>query len=87
EGGNGKELLADRYKIHRSFSNYLDIERYILEKRDGLRNLDLLTLCNYDNGLFAKGPKKILQSYYNCLLANSKKPYFLDNTIASQSTP
>ena len=72
---NPERLLADIYTIHNTiFDNYISIERYI-------NGHNLLTLCNYNNGLFARGPEKILKYYFDCLKKAGMEPYFYGEYI------
>lgn len=43
----------------------------------------MLKLCTNDNGLFARGPKRILNKYEECLNANGIKTNFI-NEIESE---
>ncbi len=68
--GNPEKLLADIYTIHNAiFDNYISIEKF-------LNGNNLLTLCNANHGLFARGSKQILKYYFNCLDKAGKEPYF-----------
>lgn len=78
---NGKsetpdELLADIYRLHRrEFGQEFEIEKY-------LNNcIDFSSLCHSDFGLFAKGPKKILDLYFLCLEKHKMIPYYYDYEI------
>lgn len=67
---NPEKLLAAIYTIHNTiFDNYISIEKF-------LNGNNLLTLCNSNNGLFARGPKQILDHYFNSLQEAGNEPYF-----------
>lgn len=62
-------LLADLYSTHqKSFGNFLSLDKY-LNKEVNLPDLGCF-------GLFARGPKKILEVYFDCLHRSGAKPYF-----------
>ncbi|RZK01794.1 MAG: hypothetical protein EOO46_19210, partial [Flavobacterium sp.] len=67
---NPEKLLADIYSIHNStFDNYIPLEKFI-------NSNSLLTLCTSNNGLFGRGPKRILNYYFDSLKKAGKEPYF-----------
>ena len=71
DGSNGDKLFVDFHKLHKSlFGKYFDIDKYLND------SLDLNSLCNSNVGIFAHGPMKILEHYYNCLKKNGRKPYY-----------
>jgi hypothetical protein len=72
---NPERLLADIYAIHDSiFDNHIPLEKFINDK-------SLLTVCKSDTGLFARGPKKILTYYFDCLKKAGKEPYYFGEHI------
>ncbi len=78
ENENADNLLADIYRIHRAkFGNKFEIEKYLNVC------MSLSELCNSKSGLFASGPKKILENYFLCLKKHNRKP----NYENSNTTP
>jgi hypothetical protein len=72
---NPEKLLADIYTIHnRTFDNYIPLEKF-------LNGNNLLTLCSYSIGKFARGPKKILSYYFECLEKAGSEPYFYGDFV------
>jgi hypothetical protein len=68
---NPELLLLDIYRIHDEiFEEYIPLGKFI-------NGHDLLELCKSNNGLFARGPKKILSYYFDCLKKAGKEPYYL----------
>jgi len=68
---NPEALLADLCVTHqKSFGNFLPLGKFF----NGANNF--LELCNSGFGLFSKGPKKILDVYYDCLQRAGTEPYF-----------
>ena len=45
---------------------------------------NLLTLCKSNIGLFAHGPKQILNHYFACLTKAGKEPYFFGDNPAKK---
>lgn len=75
ETNNPEMLLADIYTVHNTiFNGYISLEKY-------LNGSNLLTLCKSNNGLFARGPERILKYYFDCLHKAGKEPYFYGNYI------
>ena len=75
---NPERLLADIYSIHNStFDNYIPLEKFI-------NGNSLLTLCQSNNGLFGRGPKRILNYYFDSLKKAGKEPYFYGDYIAKK---
>lgn len=75
---NPEKLLADIYSIHNStFENYIPLEKF-------LNGNNLLTVCKSNNGLFGRGPKRILNYYFDCLKKAGKEPYFYGEYIAKK---
>lgn len=77
---NGKakspdKLLSDIYQIHnKRFGSWIGVENYLNAERD------LYYLCNSQFGLFAKGPKEILEVYEGCLSSHNMNPHFLGDS-------
>ena len=70
-----EKLLVDLYNLHFSnYSNDLDFGLGINAPNG------MLKLCTNDNGLFARGPKRILIKYAECLTANGIKTNFISET-------
>ena len=70
KGDNPELLLSNIYELHTIvFDNLIPFEKF-------LRGRQLLMLCKSDTGLFARGPKSILQFYFDNLLKAGKEPYF-----------
>ena len=70
---NPEKLLVDLYNSHISnYSNDLDFGLGINAPNG------MLKLCTNDNGLFARGPKRILYKYEECLKANGIKTNFIN---------
>ncbi len=69
---NPEKILIDLYNSH--ISNYNnDLEFGLgINAPNGM-----LKLCTNDNGLFARGPKRILNKYAECLNANGIKTNFI----------
>jgi len=75
---NPEKLLADIYSIHNSvFDNHIPLEKF-------LNGNSLLTLCRSGHGLFARGPKRILKYYFDCLTKAGKEPYYLGDNVATK---
>lgn len=75
---NPEKLLADIYSIHNStFENYIPLEKFVNGK-------NLLTQCKSNNGLFGRGPKGILNYYFDSLNKAGKEPYFYGDYIAKK---
>ena len=71
DGNDQNKLFVDFHKMHKSlYEKYFDIDKYINS------SLDLINLCNSNVGLFAAGPMKILENYYECLKRNDRNPYY-----------
>jgi hypothetical protein len=68
---NPAELLTDIFRLHRQqFGHWYEVEKY-------LNNcLDLYALCKANIGLFARGPKRVLEEYYAILEKYNKNPHF-----------
>lgn len=66
---NPNKLIADIFKTHRAvFGKWFDVEKYV--------SSFLFGLCNESNGLFANGPKEILEYCYRVLERNNAEPYY-----------
>jgi hypothetical protein len=75
---NPEKLLADIYSIHNStFENYIPLEKFV-------NGNNLLTQCKSNNGLFGRGPKRILNYYFDSLNKAGKEPYFYGDYIAKK---
>ncbi|MGE5448964.1 MAG: hypothetical protein ACM3PR_11415 [Bacteroidales bacterium] len=71
---NPEKLFIDLYSKHINlYGNKLDFGTY-LNNQEGI-----FKLCTYDNGLFARGPKKILEQYENCLKMHGIKTNYIGN--------
>ena len=77
KGANNPELLlADIYILHHTiFKNLIPLEKFTNSSRS-YNGSNLLTICTADNGLFAKGPKRILEYYYKSLANANTEPYY-----------
>ena len=77
KGANNPELLfADIYILHHTiYKNLIPLEKFTNASKSYNGN-NLLTLCKADYGLFAKGPKRILEYYYNSLTYANTEPYY-----------
>ncbi len=74
KGENPERLLSNIYELHTVvFDNLIPIKKYLHDRQ-------LLMLCKSNNGLFAKGPKSILNFYFDNLQKAGKEPYFLGET-------
>ena len=70
---NPEKLLIELYNSHiLNYSNDLDFGLGINAPNG------MLKLCTNDNGLFARGPKRILIKYADCLKANGIKTNFIN---------
>jgi len=70
KGNNPEHLLTEIYELHTIvFDNLIPIEKFLKDRQ-------LLMLCKSDTGLFAKGPKSILNFYFDKLQKAGKEPYF-----------
>ena len=70
-----EQLLSDIYKIHNStFNSFIALEKFI-------NGSCLSTRCNADSGLFGRGPKQILNYYFECLEKAEMNPYFLNGNF------
>lgn len=73
KANNPDKFIADIFKTHRAvFEKWFDVEKYI--------SSFLFGLCNESNGLFANGPKEILDYYYRVLKRNNTEPYYYGST-------
>lgn len=83
EAEHPDRLLADIYGAHRAnFGNWIEIEKYLNPL------FSLSKLCTSPFGLFAKGPKSILEVYSDCLDKCHLNPHFLDsNTMVKEPEP
>lgn len=62
KANNPEKLFIDLFSIHFAlYGNQLEFGTYINNQQG------IFKLCTYDNGLFARGPKKILKQYESCL--------------------
>ena len=69
---NPEKLLIDLYSSH-SINYSSDLKFGIgINAPNGM-----LKLCSSDNGLFARGPKRILNEYAKCLTANGIRTNFI----------
>lgn len=75
---NPEKLLAEMYSVHHSiFDDYIPLEKFICGS-------NLLTKCQTDFGQFARGPKRILQYYYDCLESSGNEPYFFGTSLPNR---
>lgn len=72
-GFNPELLYIDIVRLHRDVFNNFISTKYI--------QTDLMTLCNSNYGLFARGAKPILEYYFESLKRAGKKPYFYKPNI------
>ena len=67
---NSEKMLSEIYQLHSvTFDNLFNLEKFI-------NGENLYKVCKANNGLFARGPKKILDFYFNILENNHTNPYF-----------
>ncbi|MEO8239411.1 MAG: hypothetical protein ABI576_15005 [Flavobacterium sp.] len=79
ENKNADNLLADIYRMHKKeFGNKFEIEKYLNDC------MSLSDLCNSKSGLFAYGPKKILDKFFVCLEKHNRNPNFVKSNINSK---
>lgn len=70
---NSEKLLAKLFDLHYSkFENLFKIDKFIIEK-------NLLNRCKISNGIFARGPKTILDDYFTILKEFNTNPYYFGN--------
>lgn len=70
---NVEKLFAELSELHYTeFENLFNIDKYIADK-------NLLNSFKKENGIFAKGPKKILENYFKILQKFKTDSYYLGN--------
>jgi|GEM_PF-4912559 len=69
--GNVRELLSDLYLLRRE--QIIPLDKYIKLPF----NNNSVEIATYDYGLFAKGPKSVLEDYYNILERYNMNPHFV----------
>lgn len=74
------KLLADIFELHKNnFDNRLPFAHGINFPLGRHR------LCNSSNGLFARGPKRILELYWKCLNSNGVRANFVNEIPSNKS--
>jgi hypothetical protein len=75
---NSELLFAEIYEIHHTrFRNLFPLEKYI-------NGGNLLYRCRMESGVFARGPKYILDYYFSALEKAGKEPYYFGEYVAKK---
>ena len=70
---NPEKLFATLFDLHYTkFENLFKLDKFIIDK-------NLLNSCKRENRIFAKGPKNILENYFNILQKFETNPYYFGN--------
>lgn len=74
EAKNNEKLFAELCNLHYEiFENLFNLDKFIVET-------NLLERCKINNGIFARGPKAILDYYFKILEKFGTQPYYFENS-------
>jgi len=81
KASDSEKLFIDLFTKHNAlFGRWIDFESYIhIPKGYSM-------LCSTHNGLFARGPKKILEEYNKCLISNEIKTTYIGEIESEYKT-
>ena len=81
KASDSEKLFIDLFTKHNAlFGRWIDFESYIHIPKDYSK------LCSTQNGLFARGPKTILEEYEKCLISNGIKTRYIGEIESEYKT-